>query len=629
MSPPAGKHIFFKTGTVVLITAGVFFLDLLTPLSWADWVLYFIPLVLTFQSPRERDPYQLSALVTCLMVVGGFFHRDVDLFLALFNRGFGIAVIWLFAWMIVRQKQAWVQLAGAEASRSQAETRREAAIAARELAEASALGSMNRESQTARELRMSSLRLDSVLRSAMDAIITIDERQQVLLFNEAAERMFQCSARDAIGQSLNRFIPARYREAHHQHIQSFGRSGVTSRRMGELGVVLGLRADKEEFPIEAAISHITVEGKKFYTVILRDITDRKRAERLLRHSEEQYRRLIAISPIAIVVTRGDRVVFINDAGLRLFGAVKGEEILGTSPIALFHADSRELVRERVHQLIEDGATVPVSEEKIVTLDGTSVDVEVSAARFTDEEGPAILVMLRDVSERKRLQEQLRRTERVAELGTLASGMAHEIGTPMNVILGRAEYLMDRVKEEPVKKGLQTIIAQVERITRVMNQLLAFARRRPSERGPLDLKDVIENSLEMFQERLASSRVQVEMSIDESCPNVLADGDQMSQVLINLMMNAIHAMPEGGTLRIGLALEHEMVKLTVADTGHGIPREALKKIFEPFFTTKEFGKGTGLGLTVVKGIIDEHQGSMAVESEEGTGTTFTILLPKSA
>ncbi|HBH79729.1 MAG TPA: hypothetical protein DDY39_07880, partial [Nitrospira sp.] len=272
------------------------------------------------------------------------------------------------------------------------------------------------------------------------------------------------------------------------------------------------------------------------------------------------------------------------------------------------------------------AQVPMLEEKIVTLSGRSVDAEVSAARFVDEEGPAILVMLRDISERKRLQEQLRKTERIAELGTVASGMAHEIGTPMNVILGRAEYLMDRVTEEPIKKGLQTIITQVERITRVMNQLLSFARRKTPERGALDLKQVVEDSLEMFHERLTRSQIQLELLLADPCPMVLADADQMSQVMINLVMNAVHAMPNGGTLHVALAPELQMVRLTVADTGYGIPREVIKKIFDPFFTTKEFGKGTGLGLTVVKGIIEEHQGSIAVESQEGAGTTFTILLP---
>jgi PAS domain S-box-containing protein len=538
-------------------------------------------------------------------------------------------VMWVFTWLIVRQKKVAGQLVEAKAARSQAEMHRDAAVAARELAEASAMGAIHRESQATRELVMSSLRLDSVLQSAMDAIITTDERQQVLLFNEAAERMFQCPAQEAIGKPLDRFIPARFREAHQHHMEEFGRSGVTSRKMGELGTVTGLRGNGEEFPVEAAISHITVEGKKFFTVIIRDITERKQAVRLMRQSEERYRRLIAVSPLAIVVNRDDQVIFINDAGLRLFGAVKGEEILGKSLFDLFHPDYHALIRERIHQLMEGSTTIPVLEKKIIKLDGTIVDVEVSAARFIDEEGPAIVSMIRDVSERKGLQARLRKTERIAELGTLASGMAHEIGTPMNVILGRAEYLMDRVKEEPIKKGLQTIVTQVERITKVMNQLLSFARRKAPERQALDLKAVVENSVEIFQERLARHRIQVETTLDESCPMVQADADQMSQVLINLIMNAIHAMPEGGTLRVQMAPADKMVSLTVTDTGHGIPREVIKSIFDPFFTTKEFGKGTGLGLTVVKGIIEEHQGIITVESEPGKGTTFTIMLPKSA
>ena len=613
--------------------------------------------------------------------------------------------------------------------------------------------------KTEEQLTVSRLRLDGILESAMDAIITVDEDQRVVLFNRAAEQMFGCSTQEAVGQPLDRFLPTRFRDVHRHHIHTFGQSGVTSRTMGQLGTVMGLRSNGEEFSIEAAISHIAVERKKYYTVILRDITERKRAEdshhesqrqlatlignlpgfvyrsrndrhwtfeylsegvsdvtgysveeylaqratsygdnthpgdreriwqevqtalaqhrpfeltyriltksnevkwvwergegiyapdgtlsyregfvtditerkrgeHLLRQSEERYRRLIAVSPYAILVSRGDRIIFANDQAIKLFSAVKADEILGKSPIDLFHQDDHAVIRERIHELLEGKQLVPVIEEKILRLDGTPIDVEVSAARFVDEEGPAILLMLRDVSERKRLQEQLRKTERIAELGTLASGMAHEIGTPMNVILGRAEYLMDRVSEEPVRKGLQTIITQVERITRVMNQLLAFARRKSPERTAVVLKDIIEDSLELFRERIGKSRVTVELMLEDECPRALADPDQMSQVFINLVMNAVHAMPDGGTLRIGLASEKQMVKLTIADTGHGIPGEVIEKVFEPFFTTKEFGQGTGLGLTVVKGIIEEHQGSIAVASEEGKGTTFTIRLPRS-
>ncbi len=629
MNASTHKVIMVESGAVLVLTVAIFILDVLTPLGWADWLLYFIPLVVMLQSPRERDPYYFAALATLLTAVGGYLSpSDIHPWVALFNRFLGMLVMWAFTWLMVRQKRAQAFLVGAEAARLQAETRREAAVAARELAESSLTGALHRESQAARELLLSSLRLEGIIQSAMDAILTVDEKQQVLLFNQAAEQMFRCPAREAIGQSIERFIPARFREGHHGHVRDFAQSGVTSRRMGALGIIRGLRANGEEFPVEAAISQISIEGKRFYTVVLRDITERKRAEELLMQSEERYRRLVEVSPVAIFVHRGEKIVFANQEGLALLGATSPEQVVGRSPFDFIHPEHVEGVKHRTRRIVHDGEQVIPAEERFIRVDGSVVDVEVVAARFVDQEGVGIEVVVRDVSERIQMQEQLKKAERLAELGTVASGMAHEIGTPMNVILGRAEYLMDRVKEEPIKKGLQTIVTQVERITKVMNQLLSFARRQAPERRPLDLKAVVENSIEIFQERLARNRIQVELRLDEQCPPVLADADQMSQVLINLIMNAVHAMPDGGALRVGMERANDMVMLTVADTGHGIFPEVVKKIFEPFFTTKEFGKGTGLGLTVVKGIIEEHQGSIAVESEPEKGTTFTVLLPRS-
>ncbi|HEX7768270.1 MAG TPA: PAS domain S-box protein, partial [Nitrospira sp.] len=290
MSVPVEKTILIGAGIVFLLTTAIFVLDILTPLGWADWLLYFIPLALTLQSPHDRHPYNFAALVTLLTALGGYLSPgDIHPAVALMNRVFGMMVMWGFTWMIMRQKQARHQLVGALAAQAQAESRREAAVAARELAEASATGAIYRESQASRELLLSKLRLDGIVRSAMDAIITVDERQCVLLFNEAAERMFQCPACEAIGLSVEKFLPARFRDSHRHHVKGFGQSGVTSRKMGQLGKVMGLRANGEEFPVEAAISHIVVEGKTFYTVILRDITERLRAEEHLREIEERSR----------------------------------------------------------------------------------------------------------------------------------------------------------------------------------------------------------------------------------------------------------------------------------------------------------------------------------------------------
>ena len=503
---------------IPVLTIGIFVLDLLTPVGIAFSILYIVPLLLTFFSTRQRDPLYFCVAATALLwtdvlwkSAGALLQYNV------MNRALGMLVIWVVALGIFRLKRVQSELLTAEMTkskaiedlvsermeRSHAEGLMEAAQQAQAFAETAVKGAEAGRQRAEEQYLINKLRLEGIIDSAMDAIITVDHEQKVVVFNDAAERMFQCTSQEAMGQPLDKFIPARFREIHRQHVKGFGRSGTTSRRMGQLGTVMGLRADGQEFPIEAAISHVTIQGNKLFTAILRD-----------------------------------------------------------------------------------------------------------------------------VSERTRLEEQLRRTERVAELGTVASGMAHEIGTPMNVILGRAEYLLDRVVDEPVKKGLQTIVAQVERITRVMNQLLSFARRKPPQPGALRLQEVVENSLEMFRERLANHKVRVDIQMNPDCPSVFADNDQMNQVLINLVMNAVHAMPQGGTLRVGLEREKDMAKLTVSDSGHGIPKEVVGKIFDPFFTTKEFGKGTGLGLTVVKGIIEEHRGTIAVDSEEGRGSTFTVHLPLS-
>jgi len=231
-----------------------------------------------------------------------------------------------------------------------------------------------------------------------------------------------------------------------------------------------------------------------------------------------------------------------------------------------------------------------------------------------------------MTQQRALEDQLRKTERLAELGTLASGMAHEIGTPMNVILGRAELLMRKTKDESTKQGLETIVTQVERITKIMNQLLSFARKRPSEQRGVDLVGVIESVLDMLVEKLQNQNIQVVKDYVPDLPLVLADPDHISQVLLNLMLNGCQAMSEGGTLTITLRSKGNMVELGLEDTGLGIPQDQITKIFDPFFTTKPVGEGTGLGLTVVHGIIQEHNGTIRVNSLPNQGTMFTISLP---
>lgn len=333
-----------------------------------------------------------------------------------------------------------------------------------------------------------------------------------------------------------------------------------------------------------------------------------------------------------------------EAGRRRIGQVHAR--LGLTPewycgaYALYLSLLQPLIFEQFHNQPAQYLAIRIALTKVMFLD-IQLALEAYIEKSSEGQAHAVsrladlnlelkegLVQNRQVL--RETQQQLRLTERVAELGTLAASMAHEIGTPMNVILGRAEYLMQRTDDETMKKGLKTIAAQIERITKLMNQLLTFARRGPTNFRPIDLQTVVKDCLETVQERLSRHCIQVVAEFDEEVSEIYGDRDQMMQVLLNLVLNAAQAMPESGILRVAAVPDGEQhVRLTVTDTGHGIPPDVLPKIFEPFVTTKEPGQGTGLGLTVVHGIVQEHGGSITVDSTPGQGTTFTLLLPRVA
>ena len=312
-------------------------------------------------------------------------------------------------------------------------------------------------------------------------------------------------------------------------------------------------------------------------------------------SEQQFRLIVEAAPngMLLVDERGT-IVMANASVLHQFGYER-EELHGQSVEVLIPGPSRSDHRQHRAGFMKAPQARPMGGGRELfglRKDGSKFPVEIGLTPIQTIKGRGVVASIVDISERKRLERQLRQTERLAELGTLASGMAHEIGTPMNVILGRAEYLLQRVTDEGTKKGLATIVTQVERITKVMNQLLAFARRKTPERRAVDLSQTIEDSLEMFHERMTQSRITVEKVIEANMPSVHADRDQLIQVLINLVMNSIHAMPEGGRLRLSLAREDSHVRLSVSDTGPGMSEEIRSKVFEPFFTTK----GTSYALT---------------------------------
>ena len=235
-------------------------------------------------------------------------------------------------------------------------------------------------------------------------------------------------------------------------------------------------------------------------------------------------------------------------------------------------------------------------------------------------------------------EQLRHSERLATVGRLSSGIAHELGTPLNVVAGRAKMIATESLTPEENREFATIIhEQAERMTKIIRQLLDFSRRRAPQRSSVSISSIFAQIKDMLAPIAGKSNVEIVLNENSSLPAVELDQGQIQQVLINLVMNAIQAMPHGGRVALSAAVENDAAKapkdkkvvITVTDSGKGISEKDLEHVFEPFFTTKEIGVGTGLGLSIVYGIIEEHGGHIAVKSEPGKGTRFTITLPMKA
>jgi signal transduction histidine kinase len=227
----------------------------------------------------------------------------------------------------------------------------------------------------------------------------------------------------------------------------------------------------------------------------------------------------------------------------------------------------------------------------------------------------------------RVTDRARAAERLASVGALVAGLAHEIGTPMGVIQGHAKLLEPHVDGEDARWRLRTIREQIGRISRILQSLLHMARPAPSRQLPVQLGPLLENTAAFLREKLALHEIVPQLALDETLPPVLGDPERLQQVFLNLFLNAADAMPDGGELRVDLSSsEAGDAEVTVCDTGAGIPTDARDRIFEPFYTTKEAGEGNGLGLAVAHGIITEHHGLLELAQTDDRGTTFRVLLP---
>jgi len=412
-------------------------------------------------------------------------------------------------------------------------------------------------------------------------------------------------------------------------------------------VISGL--DDERLALEAVRSgaqDYLVKGRiegHLLARVLRYAVERKRAEQDLLAREERFRALVEHSADAIaLLDRTGTLIYASHSTERVLG-YQAEEVLGRHALDLIHPDDVPAVAGRLLELQDRPGAAVVMEARYRHKDGSWRYGECSVAnRLSDAAVRALVLNYREITERRRLEEQLRQAQKMEAVGRLAGGVAHDFNNVLTAIFGYADLLTEELPEGHQARGdLDEIRKAAQRASTLTRQLLAFSRQQVLQPMVLSLNDLVADVQNMLV-RLVGEDVEVRLSLSPDAGNVRADAGQLQQVLLNLVVNARDAMPTGGKLLLETAnadlteqyaelhqpvIPGRYVMLAVSDTGSGMDAETKARIFEPFFTTKEQGRGTGLGLSTVYGIVKQSGGYVWVYSEPGRGTTFKLYFPR--
>lgn len=486
----------------------------------------------------------------------------------------------------------------------------------------------------------------SVIRNIPDAICSIDLEGSILSWNRGAEVMLGYTRDEIIGKPLIITMPREIA------LKELDRCFTTLSREGSFAGYesVRLRKDGSRVPVEIATIALTDGGQNItgYTYIMRDITERRQAEEEQQENEKRYKRLIESVTdyiYTVQVEDGRPVATSHGSGCIALTGYMPEEY-DADPFLWFrmiHEADRNAVMEQSAKVLS-GKILPAIEHRLIHKDGSVRWVRNKAVPRYDERGrlAAYDGLVSDITDRKRVEEQLYQSQKMESIGRMAGGVAHDFNNYLTAIIGFSETLMRKLKPEDLQyKILDKINNSALKAADVTRQLLAFSRKQLIEPQILDLNKCIENVQRML-ERLIGEDIDLVTVLPADIGMVKADPTQIEQIIVNLAVNSRDAMPNGGKLTLetqNVEIDEKTaaqyagippglyVALSVSDTGAGIPDDIMPFIFDPFFTTKEKGKGTGLGLSTVYGIVELHKGKILAFSEEGKGTAFRVYLPR--
>jgi PAS domain S-box-containing protein len=473
--------------------------------------------------------------------------------------------------------------------------------------------------------RSSGERLRSIIDSAVDGIIVIDQSGKIESFNPAAERLFGYPGAEVVGRNVNMLMPSPYHEEHDGYLHRHMTTGE-ARIIGIGREVTGRRRDGTQFPLHLSVGQMVIEGHRKFTGILHDLSERVALEHRLRASEARWRAIIhaAVDGIVVIDAHG-RIEAFNPAAERLFGYTE-HEVIGQNVHVLMPSPYHEEHDRYLTRYLATGRAKIIGTGREVTgrrRDGTTFPLHLSVGELTVEGERRFTGILHDLTSRVRLEQQLREGAAMARVGEMAAVIAHEVKNPLAGIRGAIQIIGGRLPAESRDGAvLAEIVKRIDALDTLINDLLVFARPPQLRPTSVDVVPLVRMTANLICQDPSLKDVRID--IDGWAPPVLADAEMLKIVFQNLLVNSAHAMRGEGTIAVVVGTRDGTCQIAVTDTGPGIPPEIRDKIFTAFFTTKT--RGSGLGLATAKRLVEAHHGEIDVECPSSGGTTVTVSLP---
>ena len=491
-------------------------------------------------------------------------------------------------------------------------------------------------------LRVSEERLAGILAIAEEAIISVDNRHRIRLFNAGAEQIFGYAADDVIGQPLDILVPARYRGNHSHYIQSFADAGESSRRMSTRGELVGLRRSGAEFPATAAISKLHLGSETIFTVTLHDITEQKRAESALQRSEDRWCIIAETTPIPLAITRlsDGKFLYANPKWIQVFGADPKDLDVATS--MQFYGNPAE--REVLLTLLKQQGEIRDYDLGVVNAAGEPRTMLISMKIMEFEGVEAILSGFHDITDRVLTEGKLKRAMDEATSASRAKSeflalMSHELRTPLNAVIGFSDIIRGErfgpIGTDKYRDYASHINDSGQHLLSIINDILDISKveagKEELHEENIDVPKLVASVSGMLRERAARNAISIELDLPGDVPTLRADPRKVKQILVNILTNGVKFTPRGGTVRLSAwTAEKNGYVFQIVDTGvgmalHEIPL-ALSLFGQVDCNISRKHDGTGLGLPLSKSLVELHGGSLDLQSEVGKGTTVTIRFP---